>query len=69
MPVQSGMSAPVCAVPRPGWCSAEAALAVLVDRAVALHRAAGGDIVTAADPLPGDLRHALDRIHHNPSAH
>jgi hypothetical protein len=30
---------------------------------------AGAHIVTAADPLPDDLRHALDRIHHNPSAH
>jgi transposase len=30
---------------------------------------AGAHTITAADPLPGDLRDALDRIHHAPSAH
>jgi hypothetical protein len=30
---------------------------------------AGDHTITAADPLPGDLRDALDRIHHHPSAH
>ena len=30
---------------------------------------AGNHTITAADPLPDDLRHALDRIHHDPSAH
>jgi len=27
---------------------------------------AGAHTITAADPLPDDLRHALDRIHANP---
>lgn len=67
MPVQSGMSAPVCAVPTPGSCSAEAALAVLVDRAVALHRAAGGDLLACFtqmdDPRdPRGIRHTLSSI-------
>jgi transposase len=30
---------------------------------------AGNHTITAADPLPDDLRHALDRIHHGPGAH
>jgi transposase len=30
---------------------------------------AGAHTVTAADPLPDDLRHALDRIHRNQGAH
>jgi hypothetical protein len=30
---------------------------------------AGAHTITAADPLPGDLRDALDRVHHDPSAH
>jgi hypothetical protein len=30
---------------------------------------AGAHTITAADPLPGDLHDALDRIHHDPSAH
>ena len=30
---------------------------------------AGGHTITAADPLPGDLRHALARIHSYSSAH
>ena len=30
---------------------------------------AGAHTVTAAHPLPDDLRHALDRIHHGPGAH
>ena len=30
---------------------------------------AGNHTVTAADPLPDDLRGALDRIHHDPGAH
>jgi Transposase DDE domain len=30
---------------------------------------AGGHTITAADPLPNDLRHALNRIHHSPHAH
>jgi hypothetical protein len=30
---------------------------------------AGNHAITAADPLPDDLRHALDRIHHNHDAH
>jgi hypothetical protein len=30
---------------------------------------AGAHIVTAAEPLPDDLRHALDRIHHGHGAH
>ena len=30
---------------------------------------AGGHTITAADPLPDDLRDALDRIHHGPGAH
>jgi hypothetical protein len=30
---------------------------------------AGNHTITAADPLPDDLRHALDRIHHNHDAH
>jgi hypothetical protein len=30
---------------------------------------AGGHTITAADPLPGDLRSALDRIHRSSGAH
>jgi hypothetical protein len=30
---------------------------------------AGTHTITAADPLPNDLRHALEAIHHRPSAH
>lgn len=30
---------------------------------------AGTHTITAADPLPDDLRHTLDRIHRSPSAH
>jgi transposase len=30
---------------------------------------AGDHVITAADPLPHDLRQALDRIHHDPGAH
>jgi hypothetical protein len=30
---------------------------------------AGNHTVTAADPLPGDLRDILDRIHGRPHAH
>jgi hypothetical protein len=30
---------------------------------------AGDHIITAADPLPRDLHEALDRIHHDPTAH
>jgi hypothetical protein len=30
---------------------------------------AGNHTITAADPLPDDLRHALDRIHRDPGAH
>jgi hypothetical protein len=30
---------------------------------------AGAHTITAADPLPDDLRHALNRIHRGPSAH
>jgi transposase len=30
---------------------------------------AGDHTITAANPLPGDLRSALDRIHHSSGAH
>jgi hypothetical protein len=30
---------------------------------------AGAHTITAADPLPDELRHALDRVHHNHGAH
>jgi Transposase DDE domain len=30
---------------------------------------AGSHVITAADPLPSDLREAIDRIHHDPAAH
>jgi len=30
---------------------------------------AGNQTITAADPLPDDLRRALERIHHDASAH
>jgi hypothetical protein len=30
---------------------------------------AGAHTITAADPLPEDLRQALDQIHHSPTAH
>jgi predicted transposase YbfD/YdcC len=61
------MSSSVGEVSTPGSSSAEAALAVLVDRAAALHRAAGGDLLACFaemdDPRdPRGLRHTLSSI-------
>jgi predicted transposase YbfD/YdcC len=67
LPVQSDMFVPVGSPSTPGSSSAEAALAVLVDRAVVLHRAAGGDLLACftqvGDPRdPRGVRHSVASV-------
>jgi hypothetical protein len=61
------MSSPVCGVSAPGSSAVESALAVLVDRAAALHQATDGDLLgcftRVGDPRdPRGVRHCLASI-------